>query len=60
MSPKMGRPIMGEEPKNKQIAMRVAQSTVDKFQKCSELSGKPKVTLFEDMVNALYEKLTKK
>lgn len=60
MSPKMGRPIMGEEPKNKQIAMRVAQSTVDKFQKCSDLSGKPKVTLFEDMVNALYEKLTKK
>ena len=60
MSPKMGRPIMGDEPKNKQIAMRVAQSTADKFQKCSELSGKPKVTLFEDMVNALYEKLTKK
>ncbi len=60
MSPKMGRPIMGEEPKNKQIAMRVAQSTVDKFQKCSDISGKPKVTLFEDMVNALYEKLTKK
>lgn len=60
MSPKMGRPIMGEEPKNKQIAMRVAQSTVDKFQKCSDLSGKPKVTLFEDMVNALYDKLTKK
>ena len=60
MSTKMGRPIMGEEPKNKQIAMRVAQSTVDKFQKCSDLSGKPKVTLFEDMVNALYEKLTKK
>lgn len=59
MSPKTGRPIIGDEPKNKQIAMRVTQSTIDKFQKCSELSGKSKVNLFEEMVNDLYNDLTK-
>lgn len=59
MSPKMGRPIVGDEPKNKQIAMRVSQKTVEKFQKCSELLGKTKVKMFEDMVNELYDRLTK-
>ncbi len=59
MSPKMGRPIIGDEPKNKQIAMRVSQKTVERFQICSELLGKTKVNMFEDMVNELYERLTK-
>ena len=59
MSPKMGRPIIGDEPKNKQIAMRVSQKTVERFQICSELLGKTKVNMFEDMVDELYERLTK-
>ena len=36
MSPRTGRPIVGKEPKNKQIALRATETTVRKFQECSE------------------------
>lgn len=57
---KMGRPIVGDEPKNKQIALRAKLSTVLKFQKCAEITGETKTDLLEKMVNQLYDKLTKK
>lgn len=60
MSPRTGRPIIGEKPKNKQIGVRVSEETVMKFQKCSELTGKTKVTLLEEMIDNLYDRLTKK
>lgn len=59
MTPKTGRPIVGSEPKNKQIALRATESMVKKFQKCAELAGKTKTDLLEDMINDLYERLTK-
>ena len=34
VSPKTGRPIVGEEPKNKQIALRATETTVKKFSEC--------------------------
>lgn len=57
MSPRTGRPIIGDKPKNKQIGVRVSEETVQKFQKCSEITGKPKVTLFEEMIDNLYGKI---
>ncbi len=45
MSPRTGRPIIGEKRKDKQIGVRVSEETVEKFQKCSELTGKSKVSL---------------
>ena len=60
MSPKPGRPIVGNEPKNKQIALRVTESTVKKFQECADITGRTKTDLLESMVNELYERLTKK
>lgn len=60
MSPRTGRPIVGESRKGTQIGFRVAQETVDKFEECKKISGKTKVELFEEMVNALHNKLTKK
>lgn len=60
MSPKTGRPIMGEEPKNKQIALRVTETTKTKFQECSVLTGKTQTSLLEEMVDELHDKLTKK
>lgn len=42
MSPKTGRPIVGAEPKNKQIALRATESTVRKFQECADITGKTK------------------
>lgn len=55
----MGRPISGEEPKDKRISMRVSSSTVDKLEKCSEISGKTKVSLIEEMIGDLHDRLTK-
>nr|DAU17385.1 MAG TPA: NikA, BACTERIAL CONJUGATION, RELAXASE, DNA [Caudoviricetes sp.] len=60
MSPKPGRPIVGNEPKNKQIALRATESTVKKFQECADITGRTKTDLLESMVNELYERLTKK
>ena len=57
MSPRTGRPIVGKEPKNKQIALRVTETTVRKFQECSEITGKTKTDLLEEMVNDLHESL---
>ena len=54
MSPKKGRPIAGDEPKNKQIALRAKPSTVRKFQESSEITGKTKTDLLEEMVNRLH------
>lgn len=60
MSPKTGRPIVGKEPKNKQIALRATETTVRKFSECSQISGKTKTDLLEEMVDELHDKLTKK
>ncbi len=58
MSPRTGRPIMGESRKDAQIGFRVTQETVEKFEECKKLSGKTKVQLFEEMVNDCHEKLS--
>ena len=60
MSPRMGRPIAGSEPKNRQIALRATETTVKKFQKCAEITGKTNTELLEKMVDELHERLTKK
>lgn len=51
---------MGDEPKNKQIALRVTETTKRKFQECSEITGKAKTNLLEEMVDNLHDKLMKK
>ena len=60
MSPRTGRPIVGKEPKNKQIALRATETTVNKFQECANITVKTKTDLLEEMVNNLYDRLTKK
>ncbi len=60
MSPRTGRPIVGDEPKDKQIALRATATTVRKFTECSKITGKTKTDLLEEMVNDLYDNLTKK
>ena len=53
MSPRTGRPVVGSEPKDKQIALRATVTTVRKFTECSELTAKTKTDLLEEMVNDL-------
>ena len=60
MSPRTGRPIVGEEPKNKQIALRVTATTLKKFDECAEITRKTKTTLLEEMIDELHNDLTKK
>lgn len=60
MSPKTGRPIVGNEPKNKQIALRATETTVKKFDECAKITGRTKTDLLEDMVNDLHHELTGK
>lgn len=60
MSPKTGRPIVGDEPKNKQIALRATETTVRKFQECSLITGKTKTDLLEEMVDRLHKEVTAK
>ena len=60
MSPRTGRPLLGEEPKNKQSALRGTETTRKKFDECSEITGKSKTNLLEEMVDELHDRLTKK
>lgn len=60
MSPRTGRPIVGEEPKSKRISLRATETTVKKFQECSEMSGKTQTDLLEQMVNNLHNELKQK
>lgn len=51
----MGRPIAGEEPKSKRISLRATETTVRKFDECSEKLQKTKTDLLEEMVDNLYD-----
>lgn len=59
MSPRTGRPIVGDEPKNKQIALRATETTVRKFDECAKATRKTKTDLLEEMVDELHKKVCK-
>ena len=59
MSPKSGRPIVGKEPKDRQIALRATETTVRNFSECAEATGRTKTELLEQMVEELHEKVCK-
>lgn len=60
VSPRTGRPIVGEEPKNKRISLRATETTVKKFQECSDITNKTQTDLLEEMVDDLHNRLKKK
>ncbi len=60
MSPRTGRPIVGEEPKRTRVSLRVTKTTAEKFQECAEIKEKTQVSLFEEMVDELHDRLKKK
>ncbi len=60
MSPRTGRPIVGNEPKNTRVSFRVTKTTAEKFQECAEIKEKTQVSLFEEMVGDLHNRLKKK
>ena len=60
MSPRTGRPIVGDKPKSKRISLRATEDTVHKFQECSEITRKTQTDLLEEMVNNLHKELKEK
>ena len=60
MSPRTGRPIVGKEPKDKQIALRATATTVEKFTECSRITSRTTPDLLKEWVNELYDNLTQK
>ena len=60
MSPRTGRPIVGNEPKNKRVSLRATETTIRKFQECSEITNKTQTDLLDQMVDDLHDRLTKK
>lgn len=60
MSPRTGRPIVGEEPKNKRVSLRATETTVKKFKECSDITRKSQTDLLEEMVDDLHNRLKKK
>lgn len=59
MSPRTGRPIAGKEPKNKRVSLRATETTVRKFQECSDITRKTQTDLLEEMVDDLHDRLNK-
>lgn len=59
MSPRTGRPIVGDEPRDKRVSLRATETTVKKFKECSDISKKSQTDLLEEMVNDLHDRLTK-
>lgn len=59
MSPRTGRPIVGEEPKDERISLRATKTTVRKFEECAKAVGRTKTELFERMVDDLHKKVCK-
>lgn len=51
---KMGRPIIGDEPKDKRVSLRATETTVKKFDECSLRLKKSKTDLLEEMVDNLH------
>ena len=58
--PRTGRPIVGSEPKNKQIGLRATESTIQKLEECSRITNKTKTDLLAELIGKLYDDLTKK
>lgn len=57
LSPRTGRPIVGDEPKNKRLALRVTETTAHKLKTCADVTGKTQTELLEEMVNRLYNEV---
>lgn len=56
---KMGRPFAGTEPKDMRVSLRATKTTVEKFDKCSQILEKSKTDILEEMVNTLYNEVAK-
>lgn len=59
MPKKIGRPIMGDQKKDRVLSFRVTDDTYNRLNECAQILGCSKVVFLEDMVNSLYQRVTK-
>lgn len=55
MTPRTGRPT--DDPKRKEIKLRVSDATVDKLEYCHEKTGLPKAEIVRQGIDLVYDRL---
>lgn len=58
MSPRTGRPT--DDPKRKDLKIRVSDSTIDKLEYCHQKTGLPKSEIVRQGIDAIYKELKDK
>ena len=59
MSPRTGRPIKGEEPKNISLQLRISKKTADELKECAEILKVSRTEVIENAVDNIFKKLKK-
>ena len=59
MSPRMGRPIKGKEPKNVSLQLRITKKTADELKECSEILKISRTEVIEKAVENIFNQLKK-
>ena len=59
MSPRTGRPIKGEEPKNISLQLRISKKTADELKECAEILKVSRTEVIEKAVDNIFKKLKK-
>jgi hypothetical protein len=59
MSPRTGRPIKGEEPKNISLQLRISKKTADELKECAEILKVSRTEVIEKAVENIFKKLKK-
>lgn len=59
MSPRTGRPLKGDAPKNVSIQLRISQKTADELQRCAEMLEISRTEVIEQGIKTIYRQVVK-
>ena len=59
MSPRTGRPVKGEEPKNISLQLRISKKTADELKECAEILKISRTEVIEKAVENVFKELKK-
>ena len=54
---KMGRPIIGKEPRTEKLNLRLSKSELEMINECSKILKTPRVNVVVDGVSKIYEEI---
>ena len=55
MSPRTGRPLKGESPKNISLQIRISEKTNDELKKCAETLGISRTEVIEKGISLIFK-----